>query len=100
MSNVPCHIAISLDGYVAGPNQSMDDPIGEGGMRLHDWVVKTDAWREQHGQEGGERTPSSDAVEEAVENVGPYIMGRNMSDHGRGEGAPDWRGGWGEDPPF
>src|SRR3954453_19229979 len=100
MSNVPCHIAISLDGYVAGPNQSTDDPIGEGGMRLHEWVVQTDAWREQHGQEGGERNPSSDVVEEVVENVGAYIMGRNMFDHGRGEWDPEWRGWWGEDPPF
>src|SRR3954449_779272 len=100
MSNVTCHIAISLDGYVAGPNQSTDDPIGEGGMRLHEWVVQTDAWREQHGQEGGERNPSSDVVEEVVENVGAYIMGRNMFDHGRGDWDPDWRGWWGEDPPF
>ena len=89
MSHVTCHIAISLDGYVAGPNQSMDDPLGEGGMRLHEWVLKTDAWREQHGQEGGERNPSSDVVEEVVENVGAYIMGRNMFGAGRGEWDPD-----------
>jgi dihydrofolate reductase len=100
MTNVTCHIAISLDGYVAGPNQSMDDPIGEGGMRLHEWVLKTDAWREQHGQEGGERNPSSNVVEEVVENVGAYIMGRNMFSAGRGEWDAEWRGWWGEDPPF
>src|SRR3954463_5180793 len=100
MSQVTCHIAISLDGYVAGPNQSMDNPIGEGGMRLHEWVLKTHAWREQHGEEGGERNPSSDVVKEVVENVGAYIMGRNMFSAGRGDWDPEWRGWWGEDPPF
>src|SRR3954451_14088624 len=100
MSNVTCHIAISLDGYVAGPNQSMDDPIGEGGMRLHDWVVKTDAWREQHGQEGGERNPSSDVVEEDVESVGAYIRARTVFAHGRGAWHPHWRGGWVGRPPI
>jgi dihydrofolate reductase len=100
MSNVFCHIAISLDGFAAGPNQSKDTPLGEGGERLHEWVTKTDAWREQHGLEGGERDASSAVIEEVVENVGAYIMGRNMFDHGRGEWDPDWRGWWGEDPPF
>ena len=100
MTNVTCHIAISLDGYVAGPNQSMDDPIGEGGMRLHQWVFKTDSWRGQHGEGGGERNPNSDVVEEVVENVGAYIMGRNMFGPGRGEWDPEWRGWWGEDPPY
>jgi dihydrofolate reductase len=100
MSQVTCHIAISLDGFVAGPNQSRDDPIGEGGMRLHEWVFKTDSWRATHGEEGGERSPDSDVVEEVVENVGAYIMGRNMFGPGRGEWDPEWRGWWGEDPPY
>ena len=98
MTHVTSHIAISLDGYVAGPNQSMDNPIGEGGMRLHQWVFKTDSWREQHGEEGGERNLSSDVVEEVVENVGAYIMGRNMFSPGRGEWDLDWKGWWGDDP--
>jgi dihydrofolate reductase len=100
MSNVFSHIAISLDGYVAGPNQSMENPIGEGGMRLHQWAINTDIWREQHGQEGGERSPNSEVIEEVTANVGAHIMGRNMFDHGRGDWDPDWRGWWGEDPPF
>ncbi|MFL5688362.1 MAG: dihydrofolate reductase family protein [Chloroflexota bacterium] len=100
MTNVFCHIAISLDGYAAGPNQSKDNPLGEGGMRLHEWTVKTASWREQHALEGGERNPSSAVIEEVVENVGAYIMGRNMFDHGRGDWDPDWRGWWGDDPPF
>jgi dihydrofolate reductase len=100
MSNVFCHIAISLDGYAAGPNQSMENPIGEGGMRLHEWALKNQAWRSEHHMEGGERDPSSGVLEEVVENVGAYIMGRNMFASGRGEWDPDWRGWWGEDPPF
>jgi dihydrofolate reductase len=100
MSQVTCQISISLDGFVAGPNQSQDDPIGEGGMRLHEWVFKTDSWRAKHGEEGGERSPDSDVVEEVVENIGAYIMGRNMFGPGRGEWDPEWRGWWGEDPPY
>jgi hypothetical protein len=78
MSIVTCHISTSLDGYVAGPNQTMDDPLGEGGERLHEWAVKTDSWREQHGESGGERTADSEVIEEVTRNVGAYIMGRNM----------------------
>jgi dihydrofolate reductase len=100
MSQVTCHIAISLDGFVAGPNQSQENPIGEGGMRLHQWVFKTDSWQSQHGGEGGERSADSLVVEEVVENVGAYIMGRNMFSPGRGEWDPEWRGWWGEDPPY
>jgi dihydrofolate reductase len=100
MSHVTCHIAISLDGFVAGPNQSHENPIGEGGLRLHQWVFKTDSWQDQHGGEGGERTADSLVVEEVVENVGAYIMGRNMFSPGRGEWDPEWRGWWGEDPPY
>ena len=100
MSAVTSQISISLDGFVAGPNQSPDNPIGEGGMRLHDWVIVTDAWREQHGHEGGERNADSEVVEKLMEGVGAYIMGRKM--FGGGEGAWDesWTGWWGDDPPF
>ena len=58
MSSVTCQISVSLDGYVAGPNQSLDNPIGEGGMRLHQWAFATDTWSEQHGPDGGERSPT------------------------------------------
>jgi dihydrofolate reductase len=100
MSRVTCQISISLDGFVAGPNQSVEDPIGEGGMRLHRWVFKTDSWRRQHGSEGGERSADSDVADEVVRDVGAYIMGRKM--FGGGDGAWDvtWRGWWGEDPPY
>jgi dihydrofolate reductase len=100
MRLVTCQITMSLDGYVAGPNQSLETPLGEGGERLHEWALATDSWREQHGESGGERGADSEVIEEVVANVGAYIMGRNMFDHGRGDWDPDWRGWWGDDPPF
>jgi dihydrofolate reductase len=100
MSSVTCQIAISLDGFVAGPNQSRENPIGEGGMRLHEWMIETDAFRRTHGMEGGERTPDSELVEHLLEGNGAYIMGRNMFSPGRGEWDESWRGWWGEDPPY
>src|SRR3954464_10565811 len=100
MSSVTCQISISLDGYAAGPHQSLDNPIGEGGMRLHQWALNSDSWRQQHGQSGGERGPDSEVVEEVTRNVGAYIMGRNMFSPGRGGWPPGWRGGGGEAPPY
>ena len=100
MSKTTCHISISLDGFVAGPDQSIDNPLGGGGLRLHQWAFANDEWRAHHGDEGGEHNADSDVIADVVRNVGAYIMGRNMFDHGRGEWDPDWRGWWGEDPPF
>jgi len=100
MSSVTCQIAISLDGFAAGPNQSLETPLGEGGERLHEWMVETDAFRRMHGMEGGKRTPDSEVVEHLLEGNGAYIMGRNMFGAGRGEWDESWRGWWGEDPPF
>jgi dihydrofolate reductase len=100
MNSVTCQISISLDGFVAGPNQSTDNPIGEGGMRLHEWVFATDSWREQHGLEGGERNADAEVVEEVFEGVGAYIMGRKMFGGGDGPWDEAWTGWWGEDPPY
>jgi dihydrofolate reductase len=100
MSSVTCHIAISLDGFVAGPNQSLDDPIGEGGMRLHQWAFATDSWRKQQGLDGGERNPDSEVVDDVVSGVGAYIMGRKMFGGGDGPWDETWTGWWGEDPPY
>jgi dihydrofolate reductase len=100
MSNVTCQISISLDGFVAGPNQSIDNPIGEGGMRLHQWAFATDTWHEQHGSDGGERTADSLVAEEVAQGIGAYIMGRNMFGPGAARGTIEWRGWWGEDPPY
>lgn len=100
MTSVTCQISVSLDGFVAGPNQSMEDPIGVGGERLHDWAFATSSWREQHGQEGGERNADADVVEEVIQGVGAYIMGRKMFGGGDGPWDETWTGWWGEDPPF
>jgi dihydrofolate reductase len=100
MSSVRCQLSISLDGYAAGPNQRREEPLGEGGERLHEWVFGLEAWRAQHGLEGGERTVDSEVVEEVQAGVGAHIMGRNMFGPVRGDWDEDWRGWWGEDPPF
>jgi dihydrofolate reductase len=100
MSSVSCQISISLDGFVAGPNQSSENPIGEGGLRLHEWAFATEAWRRQHGQEGGDPGPDSQIVEQVVEGIGAYIMGRRMFGGGDGAWDEQWTGWWGEDPPY
>jgi dihydrofolate reductase len=100
MSIVTCQISISLDGFVAGPNQSLDNPLGEGGMRLHEWVFPTRGWRRMQGQEGGEDGPDSEVFEEVSRGVGAYIMGRKMFGGGPGEWDQAWRGWWGDDPPY
>ena len=102
MSKVRVHIAISADGYVAGPNQSEENPLGEGGEELHAWMLELKAWREPHGREGGEVNVSSQVVEEANAKVGAEIMGRGKFGPPGGGPWPDepWNGWWGEDPPF
>jgi dihydrofolate reductase len=100
MSSVRCQISVSLDGFVAGPEQSADDPLGKGGERLHEWAIGTQSWREQHGLEGGERSADAEVVDDAVRGVGAYIMGRKMFGGGDGPWDESWKGWWGEDPPF
>lgn len=101
MSKLKFEISISVDGYVAGPNQSEEHPLGEGGEQLHEWVVKLEAWRKSHGREGGEVNASSEIIEESVQNIGAVVMGRNMFGGGPGPwGGDPWTGWWGDDPPF
>jgi dihydrofolate reductase len=100
MGSVRCHLSISLDGYVAGPNQSPDNPIGEGGMRLHEWVFETASWRAQQGLSGGEDTLDSEVAAEVAKGVGAYVMGRNMFGGGDGDWDPSWHGWWGDEPPY
>ena len=101
MSQLIAEISISLDGFAAGPNQSMDNPLGEGAARLHEWVFPTASWRGLHGMEGGETGPDDDAAAGFGRGVGAYIMGRNMfGPPGGGEWDESWRGWWGEDPPY
>ena len=100
MSKVRVHISVSADGYVAGPDQSLENPLGVGGERLHDWVVALRAWRKPHGLEGGEVNASTPVVEESLANVGAEIMGRGKFGGGPGPWADEWRGWWGDEPPF
>jgi dihydrofolate reductase len=101
MPKLRFEISISLDGFVAGPNQSEENPLGEGGTQLHEWVVKLAAWREPHGREGGEVNASTPLMEEGLARSGAVVMGRNMFGGGPGPwGADPWNGWWGDDPPF
>jgi dihydrofolate reductase len=101
VSKVKCQISISADGFLAGPNQGEEHPLGEGGMELHEWVFKLKAWREQHGREGGEVNASNEVLEDATAGTGAVIMGRNMFGPVRGPWTePLWNGWWGDEPPF
>jgi len=86
MTNVTCDIAMSMDGFVAGPNQSLADPIGEGGDRLHRWMF--------------EEPDANAAAIDAITSAGAYIMGRNMFGPGRGGWDEEWKGWWGDEPPY
>ena len=99
MNSVICQISISLDGFVAGPNQSVEHPLGEGGMRLHQWLFDAAGWRRRHGLDGGEGGADSGVVDEVDAGVGAYIMGRKMFG-GAGPWDDAWTGWWGENPPF
>ena len=100
MGKVSCQISISLDGFAAGPNQSLENPLGEGGLRLHEWVFATASWQQQQGQSGGEHSVDSEVVGGLFENVGAYIMGRKMFGGGDGSWDTSWKGWWGDDPPY
>ena len=93
-------LSISLDGFIAGPDQSDDNPIGIGGMQLHEWALATRSWRAQHGLEGGDPGADSEIIERLVTGIGAYVMGRKMFGGGDGAWDPDWNGWWGDDPPY
>ena len=102
MSTVRFQVAVSLDGYLAGPNQSEDEPLGVGGEDLHNWLFPLDVWRTMHGQSGGKHTPSSEVLDEFWTNIGAFVMGRNMFGGGPGPWRedPPWKGWWGDNPPY
>jgi dihydrofolate reductase len=102
MSLLTIDLTMSLDGYVAGPDPSLEDPLGVGGERLHEWALAARSWREAHGQEGGEAGPDADVIQEHLDAIGASIMGRKMYSGGSGpwEGDPKRRGWWGDSPPF
>ena len=102
MARLTVGISMSLDGFVAGPNQTLDQPLGEGGDQLHQWAFAAVSWRERHGLSGGERNPDSEVVEESLRTTGATVMGRRMFSGGQGPWEDDTNanGWWGEDPPF
>ncbi|MFE9692611.1 dihydrofolate reductase family protein [Micromonospora sp. NPDC005806] len=100
MTQVTSQISVSLDGYVAAPGQSREDPLGRGGLRLHEWFFATQSWRARHGLAGGERNVDADVVDEMTAGIGAYVMGRRMFGGGEDAWDLDWTGWWGEEPPF
>lgn len=102
MSKLRLRLSLSLDGFVAGPDQSLEHPLGIGGMQLHEWVFPLAAWREPHGMAGGEVNASSAVVEASIANIGATIMGRKMFGGGPGpwDAQHPWNGWWGDTPPF
>jgi dihydrofolate reductase len=103
MSKLRFNITMSLDGYVAGPNQSVEHPLGEGAEHLHDWLFRLKSFKEIHGEgSDGETGVNDDIVQETFANIGATIMGRNMFGGGPGPWATKnpWNGWWGNDPPF
>ena len=100
MGSLKLNITMSIDGFVAGPNQSPDDPLGLGGERLHDWLVPLQAFRESHGQEGGEVNASTPFAEDILAGAGATIMGRNMFGGGPEQWDEAWKGRGRDDPPY
>ena len=76
MSAITCQMSMSLDGFVARPDQSVENPIGEGGTRLHEWAFPTETWRSRHGSQGGERSVDAEVAETVMQGIGAFIMGR------------------------
>lgn len=102
MSKVRVHaFTISLDGYGAGPNQALDNPLGVGGMGLHEWIFPTRSFHQMQGEQGGETGINDDFVARATANIGAWILGRNMFSPLRGPWPDEsWTGWWGENPPY
>lgn len=92
---------MSLDRFIAGPNNTRENPLGDGGERLHEWVTELASWREQHGLDGGKTNRASEIVAESNANVEAYVMGRRMFSNEDGPWGDDpFEGHWGDDPPF
>jgi dihydrofolate reductase len=102
VSKLRLKISMSLDGFVAGPSQSVDNPLGIGGMRLHEWAFALAIFRDEHGMAGGEVNESTRVIEESLANIGATVMGRNMfgGHPGRWNPKKPWDGWWGTNPPF
>jgi len=102
MSRLRVHsFAVSLDGYGAGPNQDLDNPLGVGGVKLHEWVFGTRTFRQMSGKDSGATGVDDDFVARGFENIGAWILGRNMFGPVRGRWRDhSWKGWWGDNPPY
>lgn len=102
MTKVVLDITTTLDGFVAGPDQTLEQPLGAGGSRIHEWVYGLASWRESHGLDGGESNPDDDIVAASRASTGAVIMGRKMFSGGAGpwEDDPNAGGWWGDESPF
>lgn len=102
MSKLRVHcFSVSADGYAAGPNQSLQHPLGEGGEGLHKWAFQTRTLRQMLGMEGGETGVDDDFVARGIKNIGAWILGRNMFGPLRGPWLDEeWKGWWGDNPPY
>src|SRR5438132_13863756 len=102
MTKLRLDITMSLDGFVAGPNQTLEHPLGENGERLHEWAFAAVSWRESHGLSGGDANAASDVIQESLDATGAVVMGRKMFSGGQGPWVddPNANGWWGDDPPF
>jgi dihydrofolate reductase len=103
MTKVFFDISVSLDGFSAGPDPSLQDPLGRDGERLHDWAFHSRSWRESHGREGGRGGVDSDLLQATIDRSGAHLMGRNMFSGGFTDGwedDPRADGWWGDEPPF
>src|SRR3954453_19494192 len=102
MAKGTAEITMSLDGFVAGPNRTLEDPLGAGGEQLHEWAFRLKTFQEMHGGEGGETDSDDQMMAEAVDAVGAIVMGRRMFSGGEGPWAddPNPNGWWGDAPPF
>jgi dihydrofolate reductase len=96
-----CSFSVSIDGYGAGPNQSLENPIGVGGMKLHEWMIATRTFKSMFGKEGGTTGTDDEFAKRGFENVGAWILGRNMFGPVRGPWPDEsWKGWWGDNPPY
>jgi dihydrofolate reductase len=102
MARLTLDISMSLDGFIAGPNRTVEQPLGDGGERLHEWIFGLASFRERHGRSGGERNADDEVVRETLDTAGAVLMGRRMFSGGEGpwEDDPVADGWWGDDPPF
>jgi dihydrofolate reductase len=102
MTQLTLDISMSLDGFIAGPDADLEEPLGRGGEELHEWIFGVKSWRESHGMSGGETGPDDEVVDQWQSRHGATVMGRRMFSGGQGpwEDDPKANGWWGDEPPF